>query len=107
MERSMVLMCRKHKFSTVILSEAKDLCICSQRWNAPLLRLAQDDSCYLMDNPICVPILSDATSTHVEQTQPRHAAALQQSLMHILLVQLFNLRGRHVPPVGIEIAIRF
>src|ERR1035437_4043565 len=55
-----------------------------------------------------VVIISRATTlVHVEQTQPRHAAPLQQVFVDVLLVQLFNLRRRHVPPVRSNVPIRF
>jgi hypothetical protein len=44
---------------------------------------------------------------HVEQTQSRDAAALQQPLVDVLSMQLLDLCSRHVAPVGRDIAIGF
>src|ERR1700733_2055141 len=45
-------------------------------------------------------------SVHIKQTQPRYAALFKQPFAHVLLVQLLNLRRRHVPPIRRQIAIR-
>src|SRR5437588_1607490 len=45
------------------------------------------------------------TSSHVEKAQARQAILFQQALIHVLLVQLFDLRPGHLSAIGGKIAI--
>src|SRR5882757_5775315 len=43
---------------------------------------------------------------HVKQTQPWHSAPFQQPFMDVLLVQLLDLRRRHIPPIRSNVPVR-
>src|SRR5262245_4986780 len=50
--------------------------------------------------------ITSSMTSHVEQTQPRDPVLFEQTLVHELPVQSFELHGRHLRAIGSKRAVR-
>ena len=74
------------------------------------LNRAHQARCAAAENE-CVESMShvrvDGRTSHIKKAEARNAIFLQQALVHVLSLQLFDLRPRHFTPIRNQVAVRF